>query len=462
MKTEQKYHTIKELVNLSRKGMVKVNAEYQRGEVWKPDQQKKLIDSVMRGYQLPIIYLHYKKETEAGMTQESYEIIDGQQRIKSLHRFVDGAFTLFTPDDERARFPKFLQDEPCPWGGKDFQGLEEKLKRRLLDAEIPVAYIETDNDNEIRDLFVRLQSGLDLSAQEKRDSTPGQFTDFILKLGGKPKIIRYPGHPFFQNVMKMKPGADRGKTRQLAAQIAMLFLERRNNGSAHFVDINARGIDDYYYANLDFDSESPDCKRLREILDKLNHLLGNWGGPKLQGHNAMHLVLFLDSIWEDYTKGWESTLKDAQNSFSSALAMAAKLSKENPTIYDSRTEPWTRYGVWTRSNSDRGDNIRRRHSYYSQRMFEFLGNLTPKDPKRAFNTLEREIIYWRDGGTCQHHGCNAEVLWNEAEIHHIKPHSDGGETVLENGALVHKHCHPKGAAAVAAFANSISSSDDQI
>ena len=136
MKTEQKYLTIKELVNLSRKGMVKVNAEYQRGEVWKPDQQKKLIDSVMRGYQLPIIYLHYKKETEAGMTQESYEIIDGQQRIKSLHRFVDGAFTLFTPDDERARFPKFLQDEPCPWGGKDFQGLEEELKRRLLDAEM--------------------------------------------------------------------------------------------------------------------------------------------------------------------------------------------------------------------------------------------------------------------------------------------------------------------------------------
>ena len=416
----------------------------------------------MRGYQLPIIYLHFKRKTVGELTQESYEIIDGQQRITSLHHFVDGAFPLFTLDDERAKFPKFLQEEPCPWGGKDFQGLEEEHKRRLLDAKIPVAYIETNNDNEVRDLFVRLQSGFPLNAQEKRDSTPGGFTDFILHLGGKPKIIRYPGHPFFQNVMRMTPGSDRGKTRQLAAQIAMLFLERRNNGHAHFVDINARGIDDYYYANLDFDSESPDCKRLREILDKLNHLLGNWKGPKLQGHNAMHLVLFLDSIWEDYTRGWESTLKDAQNSFSLALAMAAKLSKENPTIYDSRTEPWTRYGVWTRSNSDRGDNIRRRHRYYSQRMFEFLGNLTPKDPKRVFNTFEREIIYWRDGETCRRDGCSALVPWDEAEIHHIKPHSDGGETVLENGALVHKHCHPKGAAAVAAFANSISSSDDQI
>ena len=455
MKTERKYHTIKQLVDLSRAEMVKVNPEYQRGAVWKLGQRKKLIDSVMRGYQLPIIYLHYKEKTVAGMTQQSYDIIDGQQRITSLHRFVDGAFPLFTLDDESAKFPKFLQDEPCPWGGKDFQGLEEELKSRLLNAKIPVAYIETDNDNEVRDLFVRLQSGFPLNAQEKRDSTPGGFTDFILKLGGKPEIIRYPGHLFFRNVMKMKPGADRGKTRQLAAQIAMLFLERRNNGSAHFVDINAPAIDDYYYANLDFDSESPDCKRLREILDKLNQLLGNWQGPKLQGHSAIHLVLFLDSIWDDYTRGWESTLESAQGKFSATLAEATKSSKQGEP-----DETWLKYGVWTRSGSDRGYNIRRRHRYYSQRMFEFLGNLTAKDPKRAFNTLEREIIYWRDDEKCQHPDCNAGVSWDEAEIHHIKPHSEGGETVLENGALVHKQCHPKGAAAVAEFANGPSSSDD--
>ena len=67
MKTKREYRTIEQLVDLSRAGMVKVNAEYQRGAVWNPGQQKKLIDSVMRGYQLPIIYLHYKEKTVAGM-----------------------------------------------------------------------------------------------------------------------------------------------------------------------------------------------------------------------------------------------------------------------------------------------------------------------------------------------------------------------------------------------------------
>ena len=454
MKTKQEFLSVKDLVDLRKDDMVTPNPEYQRGAVWNPDQQKKLIDSVMRGYQLPIIYLHDKKKTVAGRRKETFDIIDGQQRITALHSFVEGAFPLFAADDKRARFPKFLQDEPCPWGGKYFHQLSEDLQSHLLDAKLPIAYIETDNSNEVRDLFVRLQSGSPLNAQEKRDTYPGQVTDFILRLGGKPDIIRYPGHDFFRRVLRMKPGQDRGKTRQLAAQIAILFLERRSKGHEHFTDINASAVDNYYYANLDFDLESPDCKRLLAILDKLNDLLGNGKSLPLRGHDAMHLVLFLDSIWDNYTRSWESTLQQAQGEFSATLAKAAKSTKRSEP-----DEAWLQYGIWTRSNSDRGDNIRRRHLYYSQRMCEFLGNLIPLDTKRAFDAFERQIIYSRDGGVCRHPGCHAEVQWEEAEIHHIKPHSEGGQTVLGNGALVHKHCHPKSVAAVAEFASSTSSPD---
>ena len=450
MKTRQEFITIGDLVDLRRQEIAKPNHEYQRGVVWKREQQMKLIDSVLRGYQLPIIYLHYKKRIVADMTQESYDIIDGQQRITALHDFVEGAFPLFAVDDEKARFPKFLHNEPCPWGEKDFHGLPEHLKERLLNTKLPVAKIETDNDNEVRDLFVRLQSGFPLNDQEKRDSYPGEFTNFILSVGGKPQITRYPGHPFFQRVLRMKPGQDRGRTRRLAAQIAILFLERRNNGSDYFTDINARAIDDYYYANLDFDSGSEDCKRLREILDKLNHLLGDGRMPRLRAHDAIHLVLFLDSIWDDYTRSWEATLQGAQGSFSESLARAVQSSKQgNPD------ETWLKYGIWTRSNSDRGDRIRLRHRYYSQRMVDFLGNLTFKDPQRTFGPLEREIIYWRENGKCQ--VCSADVLWNEAEIHHVQPHSEGGRTKLNNGALVHKDCHPKGAARTRELAGKLSS-----
>lgn len=443
METRQDYRTVEQLVDLRKNGFMVPNPEYQRGEVWTRAQEKKLIDSVLRGYQLPIIYLHEITTTIAGMTQERLEIIDGQQRTSALRNFVEGAFPLFNIGDEDAKFPPFLQNYECPWGGKYFDGLSHKLQTKLLETKLPVAFIKTDDSNEVRDLFVRLQSGRPLNAQEKRDSYPGQFTEFILKLGGKPAITRFPGHDFFQKVLKMKPGQDNGKTRQLAAQIAILFLERRKQKSDHLSDITASVIDDYYHAHLDFDQGAQECERLRKIFDLLTDKLSSWNGPKLQGHNAIHLVLFLDSIWDDYTNSWEDNLADAQKQFSKALADATLANRRGYP-----EEVWLNYGQWARTSADRGDSIRRRHRYYSARMMEFLGNLTPKDPTRAFNLLEREVIYWRDGGKCQVESCGDPVKWSEAEIHHVVEHQHGGKTVLENGVLVHKRCHPKGASAL--------------
>ena len=389
----------------------------------------------MRGYQLPIMYLHFNEVAVGGLIRQSYDIIDGQQRITALYDFVEGAFRLYAADDEQARFPRFQQDQPCPWGGKYFHELDEDLQGHLLSSELPVAYITTDDQNEVRDLFVRLQAGFVLNDQEKRDAYPGQFTEFILAIGGKPDIKRYPGHAFFQRVLRMKPGRDRGRTRRLASQIAMLFLERRSVDPQHFTNTHRDAIDDYYYANLDFDSDSANCKRFRAILTKLDELLGHGSGPPLRAHDAIHLVLFLDSIWDDYTRSWESSLQEAQAAFSALMAQATLSAKD-----DNLDETWLNYGVWTRSNSDRGENILRRHRYYSRRMIELLGSLTPKDPQRGFNPLEREYIYWRDRN-CRLRGCGAQVGWDEAEIHHIKPHSEGGRTELDNGALLHRHCH---------------------
>ena len=434
--------TIREVLDLYSSDMLKVNAEYQRGEVWTRIQQRKLIDSVLRGYPLPMIYLQHIHTTIGGFTNDRFEIIDGQQRINAFYLFSQGAFQLLDPvkDEAVARFPRFLRDQPCPWAGLIFDTLSQKLQDAFLDSPLSVALLTTDEPNEVRDLFVRLQSGFPLNPQEKRDAYPGDFTDFVLKLGGKPQIARYPGHDFFPRVMRMKPGQDRGKTRQLAAQIAMLFLERRRLGADHFTDINAESIDAYYYENLDFNSNAQDCKDLLWILNKLNSLLGNNKGPKLHAHDAIHLILFVDSLSGEYTQSWESSIAEAMKRFSGALAEAsASRYSDHPGEY------WLSYGQHTRANSDRAQTIRRRHRFYTEKMTGFLHPLQLKDPKRVFGQLEREIIYYRDNGKCR--VCNATVSWDEVEIHHVIEHAKGGETVMDNGALVHSGCHPKGLAA---------------
>lgn len=437
MQYELEYRPINDLVDLYHNGMLKANPEYQRGAVWTVPQKKKLIDSVLRGYPLPVIYLHHIKRSVAGMQREDLEIIDGQQRITALYEFSEGAYSLFDPilDDTQARFPNFVKEQPCPWGRRDFHSLPVEIQEQFLQTELPVAMITSEDPNEVRDLFVRLQAGLPLNPQEKRDVHPGNFTDFVLQVGGKPQLAKYPGHPFFQRVMRMKPGQDRGKTRQLAAQITMLYLKFREGGSDEFSDINAQAIDDFYYKNLDFEASRVDTQRLRDILTKLDDLLGDGKRPALRNHDAIHLVMLSDTLWDDYTRAWESTLPDAVDKFSQFLAAASK-SKD-------ATDPfWGEYGQLTRANSDRGDTIRRRHGFYTKKMFEFLGPLQQKDPTRLFGHLEREIIYFRDSKKCA--VCKGAVIWVDAEIHHMVEHQHGGCTELENGVLVHRHCHPKG------------------
>jgi hypothetical protein len=136
---EQK--TVHDLVDLHKQGMLKANPEYQRGIVWSETQKKKLIDSVLRGYPIPLIYLHHIKKTVAGMQRDDLEIIDGQQRINALFEFSEGAFKLFDPvvDDRTAKFPKFIKEQPCGWAGKTYETLDEALKERFRSTPLSFA-----------------------------------------------------------------------------------------------------------------------------------------------------------------------------------------------------------------------------------------------------------------------------------------------------------------------------------
>jgi len=426
--------TVKDLLDLKRNGMLTVNQEYQRGAVWKEAQQKKLIDSVLRGYPLPLIYLHHKKKIVAGMQREDLEIIDGQQRINALFLFAENAMKLFDPvkDEKAARFPKFVSQVPCPWGGSDYIGLGE-LREKFDSTELFIVKVTTENEDEARDLFIRLQGGLPLNAQEKRDAWPGGYTEFTLKFGGKKELARYPGHDFFRRFLK-NPSPDRGEIRQLCAQIGMLFLEQATKGN--WLDIGTEPIDDYYYRNLSFDMASIGVSKFSKILDLATEIFEGYRGPKLRGHEAIHIILLLASLNEEYTKNWQSNFITAFDDFRGNSSVQKK---------ERYGEYWFNYGTLTQTQSSNAKSIQLRHTFFSEKMFGIL-NPIRKDNIRMYGQLEREIIYFRDNKRCQ--VCVAEIRWDDLEIHHVNEHQNGGETTISNGVSVHKGCHPKGRHAV--------------
>jgi hypothetical protein len=378
-----------------------------------------------------------------GFQSNTLEIIDGQQRLNALHKFREGHFKLFDPipDRDTARFPRFIEDQPCPWGGHSFDQLSANLKETFLATPLSVVIIETSVPNEARDLFIRLQSGLPLNAQEKRDAWPGNFTSYVLKTAGKAELIGCPGHEFFTKVMKAKL-SDRGESRQLTAQMYMLYDHRRSYGS--LCDLRRDQIDDFYYQNLSFDSQSADAQRFSKTLTILTELLGDGKRAKVVNYEAMSLILVVDSLLDHFTPAWRDKLASAFDHFRSE-AVKGKATKD--TV--SPSEFWLSWGLLARSSSDRAESIERRHAFVVEKMSKLL-QPTPKDPQRGFDDLQRDIIYARDKKKCQ--ACNGDVLWKDAQIHHVQEHSDGGKTDIDNGALVHAACHPLGAASVDAFA----------
>lgn len=431
---------ITNILDLKANSMLAPNHEYQRGEVWTKIQKQRLIDSVLRGYPLPLIYLHDKRVEIGGRISESYEVVDGQQRINALAEFHGGKFKLLDPakDSEKRHFPRFIAERPCEWGGKHFAQLSEDLQDKFLRTKLSVATVQCD-PKQACDLFIRLQAGSPLNAQEKRDALSGNVTEFVLRVGGKPQS-GYSGSDFFTRVMKMKPATDRGKTRQLAAQMLMLYLSIRETGA--YKTIKSSELDEFYHNNLDLSLSSPAVVRFEEILDELSRTFVTGRTKPLKGHDAIHLMLLCNSLWDDFTPAWKARLESAHLGFAKGVAEARSKTELDGTESQDMKDFWNYYHM-ARSRSDQADTIKRRHQIYDAHMTRLLGEgLIFKDPNRVFSEADRERVWYRDNQMCGF--CQQPVRWEDVEIHHKVPHGEGGPTILANAVLVHKQCHRPG------------------
>lgn len=77
---------VTDLVELLDKGKIDLNPPYQRNFIWSPNDQKELVDSIIRGFPLPNFFLFEKNDGK-------YEMVDGQQRTTTIYNFAKGKIT---------------------------------------------------------------------------------------------------------------------------------------------------------------------------------------------------------------------------------------------------------------------------------------------------------------------------------------------------------------------------------
>lgn len=152
--------SVKELYDIREE--INQQPRYQRGGVWVDQKKSLLIDSMLRGIDMPKIYLHKKNKGA-----HSYEVADGQQRITSLFKFRSGKLALREDSILGLDLNKIGRYKI---GGKFFNELHQDLQNIFDKYQLTIAIVEQATNDEIRTLFGRLQLGEILKPAEKRNA----------------------------------------------------------------------------------------------------------------------------------------------------------------------------------------------------------------------------------------------------------------------------------------------------
>lgn len=127
-------------------GKLTIQPEYQRNYIYAADGGKResaVIDSVLKGYPLGLIYFNK-------IPSERFEVLDGQQRVTSIGRFVTDKFTIKDSDGNE----------------QYFSGMPKDKKDRILSASLLIYECEGE-ESEIKEWFKTINiAGVPLNEQE--------------------------------------------------------------------------------------------------------------------------------------------------------------------------------------------------------------------------------------------------------------------------------------------------------
>ena len=162
-------YKVSDFVSWQRAGSLVLSPNFQRRPVWKRGAKSYLIDTIVRGLPIPVIFLRDQR-TDLSSLEPKREIVDGQQRIRTVLAFIQPEL-LEDYDPERDSFlvnPVHNQEI----AGRSFDRLSEEYQHRILDYEFSVHVLSSRvDDRDVLGLFARMNStGVKLNDQELRNA----------------------------------------------------------------------------------------------------------------------------------------------------------------------------------------------------------------------------------------------------------------------------------------------------
>lgn len=404
--SEKSDRTIFELSHQNKRGRLKLDPEFQRYYIWDDNTASRLIESVFLEIPIPVIYL-------AEETDGKYSVIDGQQRLRTLIRFLDNNLEL-----------KGLQ-VVRELNGKYYQDLTSDLQNKFENYPIRVIEIQKDSHPAVKfEIFERLNRGsFKLNDQELRNCIYRGCYNSLLKEMAEDKE--------FMSLLGLKQPHNRMFDRELVLR----FFSFYHNTYLKYTPPMKRffNIDMEKFKDIDEKHEN----ELRAVFKKAVQLTYT-----VFGNNAFKR--FMPGTEKDQNGFWEKrkinqALFDVvmfgftQYERNQVIPLADAVREELIWLMTHDREFIDSILISTSSK----DKVYTRFERWIHSLKQVLG--VPKSEGRNFSASLKEQLYGSNPA-CAICGQRIHTV-DDSEVDHIEFYWHGGKTIPSNARLVHRYCN---------------------
>lgn len=393
--TEQKDITLAQLKEDVDANDIITNPDYQRKYVYDDKRASKLVESILLGIPIPIIYLC---EEEDG----TLSVIDGQQRIISFVRYMKNEYPL----DKLTKLTDL--------NGLYYKDLEKRIQRLLKSKTLKAITISKDSKELKYEIFSRLNLGaVKLKDQEVRNCIyRGSFNNMLKDIAESNKNLSILFH-------------DENKRSSYEERILRFFALR------NYLELHGtfKLVMNSYMEQHQNDDEIQISKfksQYNALIDIIKQILGD---------DAFF------SLSKDKRKKFNGAVYDSIiipfSYFSSKVLMshADELRAEINNLKETNSE----YQSNTYVGTNAGPRVRGRIEQVMGVIKNVVSTESQLDKCRYFDKSVKEHLFY-SGYKCSYCG-NTILSIDDCEVDHIIPYSQGGSTTVENAQLLHRHCN---------------------
>jgi hypothetical protein len=186
-----------DLVNLFKKGILEIQPDYQRNEIWPLANQARFIDSLIKEMPIPSMCFSYDKP------QNKMKVIDGLQRMSTMIRFLD------LKNEFKMSSLKDIDDRISGKTNIEIYKKNSEIFENISNLSLPVTFLRVSHDSRdhneyIFQIFHRLNTyGKTLNPQEIRNCIySGEFNTLLKTLNKNrdwKKVLKFSEDTRFAN-----------------------------------------------------------------------------------------------------------------------------------------------------------------------------------------------------------------------------------------------------------------------